>query len=82
VARDLGCRSIRVNWRGEEKDTESTPAKLQAFLERGFDTFKAMGGARDFLDMIAERERDLAARLFAGEDVAIATALQADGAVD
>jgi hypothetical protein len=55
---------------------------LQAFLERGFDTFKAMGGARDFLDMIAERERDLAARLFAGEDVAIATALQSGGAGD
>lgn len=55
---------------------------LQAFLERGFDTFKAMGGARDFLDMIAERERTLAARLFAGEDVAIATALQSDGFSD
>lgn len=55
---------------------------LQAFLERGFDTFKAMGGARDFLDMVAERERDLAARLFAGEDVAIATALQSDGGAD
>ena len=42
---------------------------LQEFLERGFDTFRAMRGADDFLRMIAERERSLATRLFAGEDV-------------
>lgn len=46
---------------------------LQGFLERGFDTFRDMGGAHEFLDMIATRERELAARLFAGEDVAAAT---------
>lgn len=46
---------------------------LQAFLERGFDTFAAMNGAKPFLDTIAERERRLAADLFAGNDVAIAT---------
>ena len=39
---------------------------LQAFLERGFDTFRDMRGAREFLDTVAARERELAARLFAG----------------
>lgn len=41
---------------------------LQAFLERGFDTFRAMGGAREFLAVIASRERALAAALFGGSD--------------
>ena len=41
---------------------------LQAFLERGFDTFRAMKGASTFLDTIAQRERALAAQLFAGAD--------------
>lgn len=39
---------------------------LQGFLENGFDTFREMRGAREFLDTIATRERELAARLFAG----------------
>jgi hypothetical protein len=39
---------------------------LQQFLERGFDTFRAMRGAQDFLGLIAARERALAASLFAG----------------
>jgi hypothetical protein len=42
---------------------------LQAFLERGFDTFRAMRGAEEFLGTIARRERALAARLFAGGSV-------------
>jgi hypothetical protein len=47
---------------------------LQAFLERGFDTFRAMGGAREFLAVIASRERALAAALFGGADApAVAT---------
>lgn len=41
---------------------------LQAFLERGFDTFRAMRGAREFLAVIASRERALAAALFDGAD--------------
>ncbi len=41
---------------------------LQGFLERGFDTFRAMGGAREFLAVIASRERALAAALFGGAD--------------
>ncbi len=39
---------------------------LQGFLERGFDTFREMRGASEFLDTVAARERELAARLFAG----------------
>ncbi len=39
---------------------------LQGFLERGFDTFRAMAGAEYFLATIAARERLLAASLFAG----------------
>ncbi len=38
---------------------------LQHFLELGFDTFKAMKGARDFLATVRHREQDLAAALFA-----------------
>lgn len=38
--------------------------ELQQFLETGFDTFKAMHGAREFLDTIATHERRLAASLF------------------
>jgi hypothetical protein len=42
---------------------------LQAFLENGFDTFRDMAGAEFFLDTVASRERELAARLFAGGDL-------------
>lgn len=37
---------------------------LQSFLENGFDTFRAMHGAQEFLAQIAERERALSASLF------------------
>jgi hypothetical protein len=39
-------------------------AALQSFLEAGFDTFRDMRGASDFLSTIATRERALAAHLF------------------
>jgi hypothetical protein len=39
---------------------------LQNFLERGFDTFRAMRGADPFLTTIAVREREFSARLFGG----------------
>jgi hypothetical protein len=39
-------------------------ADLQQFLERGFDTFRAMRGARQFLDLVGARERALASALF------------------
>jgi hypothetical protein len=40
---------------------------LQAFLESGFDTFRAMRGADGFLRTIDGRERALAAALFDGD---------------
>jgi len=46
---------------------------LQRFLETGFDTFRAMKGAADFLDTIASREREMAALLFAGGEVSPST---------
>ena len=39
-------------------------ADLQKFLESGFDTFRAMRGAEQFLAWVAERERALASALF------------------
>jgi hypothetical protein len=58
-----------------------TPARLaglsdlQEFLERGFDAFRAMHGAAEFLARVAQRERQLAAVLFqADRDAAAARA--------
>lgn len=42
---------------------------LQRFLESGFDAFGAMGGATEFLALVAQRERALAAALFAPDAV-------------
>jgi hypothetical protein len=39
-------------------------SQLQVFLEAGFDTFRAMRGAEEFLAIVAARERALAAALF------------------
>lgn len=47
-----------------------TPARLaglpelQAFLEAGFDTFREMRGAQQFLDTVVQREQAIAAWLF------------------
>jgi hypothetical protein len=40
---------------------------LHHFLQRGFDAFSGMGGARDFLETIRRRESVINHRLFAGE---------------
>lgn len=40
---------------------------LQTFLESGFDTFRAMNGASEFLHTIAQREADWASTLFDGD---------------
>ena len=45
-------------------------SELQAFLERGFATFRSMGGAAEFLKAIGDRERELVAQLF-DADVAV-----------
>ncbi len=42
-------------------------SELQAFLERGFRAFDALGGAEDFLSQVAAREQQVSRRLFAGE---------------
>jgi len=42
-------------------------SELQAFLERGFTAFDALGGADEFLDAVAGRELAVSARLFAGD---------------
>jgi hypothetical protein len=39
-------------------------ADLQEFLERGFEAFRTMGGAAEFLATIQARERAIASRLF------------------
>lgn len=47
-----------------------TPARLaglsdlQVFLERGFESFRTMGGAGDFIAIVQARERAIASRLF------------------
>jgi hypothetical protein len=46
-------------------------AELQTFLEAGFDTFKAMRGAGEFLATVGTRERRLAQALFATPDAAV-----------
>ncbi len=42
---------------------------LHAFIVEGFETFRAMRGATEFLGTVAQRESELAARLFAGGTV-------------
>jgi hypothetical protein len=42
-------------------------SELQAFLERGFTAFDALGGADEFLDAVASRELAVSQRLFAGD---------------
>ena len=46
-------------------------AALQSFLESGFETFRAMHGAEEFLTQIAKRERTMAASLFGTQDLAL-----------
>lgn len=43
---------------------------LQAFLESGFETFRALRGADEFLTQIAQRERSMAASLFGATSAA------------
>ncbi|HEX9194993.1 MAG TPA: hypothetical protein VF854_03155 [Azonexus sp.] len=44
--------------------------ELQAFLERGFDAFRTMREAAEFLELIVSREREYSAALFAGQNPA------------
>lgn len=47
-------------------------AELQDFLERGFDSFRAMKGAGLFLSTLREREEEIARRLFSGSSLPFA----------
>ncbi len=42
-------------------------ADLQDFLERGFEAFRAMHGAHEFLDTFSRREKRILEKLFSGE---------------
>ena len=42
--------------------------ELHDFLQRGYEVFRRMGGADEFLSVIIERERKLMQGLFAGDD--------------
>jgi len=46
---------------------------LQDFLERGFESFRRMKGADDFLDLVRSRESEILNRLFSGEALPSAT---------
>lgn len=46
--------------------------ELQDFLERGFEAFRAMGGAKLFLGTLREREEEIARRLFSGSPLPFA----------
>ena len=46
-------------------------AALQSFLEGGFETFRAMHGAEEFLTQIANRERTMATSLFGTQNLAL-----------
>jgi hypothetical protein len=48
---------------------------LQSFLENGFDTFRAMRGAQEFLSTVSTRERALLEALFDAQDQALPRAL-------
>jgi hypothetical protein len=41
--------------------------ELMAFMERGYNAFKAMRGGREFLDAVREREKRILDRIYAGE---------------
>jgi hypothetical protein len=55
---------------------------LQNFLEAGFDTFRAMGGAAEFIRIVDEREHALARMLFDDPASANASGLLPDGAIN
>lgn len=46
--------------------------ELQEFLQTGYDAFRQMKGADEFLNLILGRERAILAALFAGDDAALA----------
>ena len=56
-------------------------SELQHLLEEGFDTFRAMRGADDFIAWVGARERALAAALFAADATRVDATRAADRAL-
>jgi hypothetical protein len=54
-------------------------AALHEFLERGFDAFRQMNGAREFLATIVARETELMEKIMAGARAPFADPLEAEG---
>ena len=56
VASDLGCHSIRVNWRGAERGVEKDEDRAREFIARSVDTFAELVelGRPQSIDIIIE----------------------------
>jgi len=55
--------------------------ELQTFLESGFDAFRGMGGAAEFIGTVEARESALAKALFDGDDSRLAHSTTADASL-
>lgn len=42
LAAELGCHCIRMNWKGEEKDTLENPEAMKEFIDRSVPGFRAL----------------------------------------
>jgi sugar phosphate isomerase/epimerase len=42
LAAEMGCHSIRMNWKGDEKDTLTNPESLKAFIDRSVPGFRSL----------------------------------------
>lgn len=73
LTRKPGLRTLLKMMRGPA--TAAGLGSLQRFLETGFDAFKTMRGADEFLKLIQQRETDWIKRLFDEEIVACETRL-------
>jgi len=63
VKRPMVARTLRLMRRPARM---AGLAELQDFLERGFESFRAMGDAKEFLETLERRELDYLSRIFSG----------------
>src|SRR5262245_58891953 len=61
IAAELGCHSIRVNMRGEEKGMAGNPSAVDAFVNRSLDAFTALAeyAAKSHINVIIENHGGL-----------------------
>jgi L-ribulose-5-phosphate 3-epimerase len=61
IAAELGCHSIRVNMRGEEKGTAGNPKAVDDFVSRSIDAFTALAqyAAKSNINVIIENHGGL-----------------------